>query len=231
MKNYMMLSLLLLAFASNAQQNDFKESQNTDKNWFKNELKNTVFSLGVNNLANTDNNTNIPNLRPLASRYFSIAREKSFILSKSKNAGLYLKTGVGVSWNNFMFDNNQTIVSTQNGVEFKESPVSLEKSKLTASYLNIPLALDLKFKNSFISHISAGGYVGLNIGSHSKIKTVENQKTKTNDNYFVNKTRYGISAELGFRNSVDLFAHYDLNTVFQNSKGPQANVMSVGIRF
>ena len=158
----------------------------------------------------------------------------------------FLEWGGGVSWYNFKFSNEKTVITKDdNGVIFTEDPrpFDFRKSKLTASYLNAFLVPMIDFgsnsrKSTFFdgSHsnsfrIGAGPYAGYRIDSYTKQMYYENgDKTKSHnhDNYYMNNIRYGLRLQIGFRDT-DLFFNYDMNELFSEGKGPKLNAFSFGI--
>ncbi len=236
MKKIILLPLLLLVFASNAQKNDSLTKPLKEKSWVKKYNRNLVFSLGLNRFNGNYNQPkfadDLYDLNPIGSRYFAFTFERKNLITKNESVALFVKTGIGVSWNNFMFEGNNVITKYPSSVDFPESQIKLRKSKLTASYVNIPLMLDVKFRKGFITHLAAGGYVGYRITSYSKTKAEESgDKQNVTDRFFLNNTRYGVSAELGLKNIADLFINYDMNQVFETGKGPKVNAISFGVRF
>lgn len=169
-------------------------------------------------------------LRPFGSRFVSLAFNKRLTLARGEKAAFRLKSGFEFSWYNFMFDGNNVATKGPSRVEFPESTRSLDKSKLTVSYLNIPLMPYVSFRNGAITHIGAGGYAGYRLGSHTKVKYAEGGKDHVKGNYYLNDFRYGLMAEIGFRNAPDFFFQYDFNELFVKGKGPQLNAISFGIR-
>jgi hypothetical protein len=175
-------------------------------------------------------------LRPFGSRFISLGYITSAKIASGKKAGFHLDLGADFSWYNLMYDGNNTIEKgsekvlypslAEGGVE-----VEMKKSKLVVPNVNLSLMPTVSFRNSFISYISAGVYGGYRLGGYSK---TQREGTKDKDrvrmNYFLNDFRYGLSAELGFRNFVDLFVNYDLNTLHEENKGPKVNMISFGIR-
>ena len=89
----------------------------------------------------------------------------------------------------------------------------------------------VSFNGSFISYISAGGYVGYRLGGYSKIKYPDGKKDKERSNYYLNDFRYGAAFELGIKNFPDFFVHYDMNNLFQDNRGPAVKLINFGIRF
>ncbi|WP_373512379.1 outer membrane beta-barrel protein [Persicitalea sp.] len=176
-------------------------------------------------------------LRPFGSRYISLGFVKSATLARGKNAGLHLDFGLDVAWNNLMFEGNNTIEKGQTAVSFplildnEAREVDVRKTKLTVPYVNFSLMPTVSFPGSFISYISAGGYVGYRLGGYSKIKYPDGKKDKERSNYYLNDFRYGAAFELGIKNFPDFFVHYDMNNLFQDNRGPAVRMINFGIRF
>lgn len=171
-------------------------------------------------------------LKPFGSRYFSIGWLRSTNITNGEKARLKLGIGVNFSWYNFMLENNNIWTKGPSAVELIPSPINLKKSKLTVSYLDVPLIPYLAFKKGkFIEHLGFGGYVGYRLGSHSKTKSTNGgNKNHEYNNFYLNDFRYGLTFQLGLNNFADLFVNYDLNPLFKTNKGPNLNAISFGIR-
>lgn len=213
------------------------------------------FDLGMNNYVSPEGDfpaaTNeLYTVRPWGSWFVGI--NSTF---RTHIAGpLALQWGAGIDWYNFKFANDLTrLEETEEGVNFylePETEIKAEKSKLTATYLNVNLVPMLHFgyktkkvrdsdgsmvrvrdfeDDSF--RIGLGGYAGYRIASHTKYKFEEGDDTikdKDRDDFYLNNWRYGVRLQLGVR-GVDLFANYDLNELFYPRKGPELNAFSFGI--
>lgn len=150
------------------------------------------------------------------------------------NSGLSIVSGLGFDWVNYKFSGNMTIAE-RNDVAVM-LPVedlfpgyqSVRKSKLTASYINIPVLLKMQFRGFFIS---AGVTGGLNIGSHTKIRYTDhfgnNHKYKDHDIHLAT-FRYGFMARAGFE-YWSIFATYTMSPLFAKNEGPQLYPFSMGI--
>ncbi|TDB63657.1 outer membrane beta-barrel protein [Arundinibacter roseus] len=183
-------------------------------------------------------NTDDYDLRPFGSRYVSLGFVKSATLARGKSAGLHLDFGLDVAWNNLMFEGNNTIVKGVNDVSFpvilnnEGRELDLRKSKLAVPYVNFSLMPTVSFPNSVVSYLSAGMYVGYRLGGYTKTKLgADGKKDRVRSNYYLNDFRYGAALELGIRNFPDLFVHYDINTLFQDNRGPEIRMINFGIRF
>jgi hypothetical protein len=204
----------------------------------KENYKSTKFNfdvdLGLNNFLKTQDNE-LPDLKPIGSRYVSLNMHLNSQIGGRKSP-LYLVSGLEFAFNNYMFDDNITVANVNNVTGFiTANDRNLEKSKLTHSSVNIPFMPMLKFnrengKDGF--KIGAGGFAGYRLGSHSKVKFDEggrSEKDKTRDNYNLSDFQYGLEGVVGY-GGLDLFIKYNMNDLFKENRGPQANVISFGFR-
>lgn len=131
---------------------------------------------------------------------------------------LTLDYALGIDWYNFFFDNNQvTLMETEEGLRTIERTEDFSKSKLTVTYLYLPLLLHWETKPEDAEHsfrAEAGGYAGFRIGAHTKTKNESGDKTKRYRDFEINDLRYGLEAAIGY-GPVNLFAKYDLETLFE----------------
>lgn len=156
----------------------------------------------------------------------------------------YTQWGLGVSWHNFKFENDNTlVVRDDNGITFEEDfrDVSFVKSKLGVTYLNVSAIPTLTFGGTHYGRkgrsynngfrIGAGPYAGYRIGSSTKLVFEENgdrHRERNRDNFYLNNLRYGVRLQIGIR-SADFFFNYDMNELFASGKGPKLNAFSFGI--
>ena len=205
------------------------------------------FDLGTNNYLEDgkfpDNNNALYAVRPWGSWYIA----GSSVQRTRVGRNFFLEWGVGLSWYNFKFQNDDvTIQKNDDGVVFLNDlrNVNHKKSKLTASYINASFVPVIDFNDhnrkprmwdgygsSF--RIGIGPYVGYRVASRSKLVYNDNgnlEKEKERSNFYLNNLRYGARLQLGFRNT-DLFFNYDLNEVFASGKGPKLNAFSFGVIF
>ncbi len=188
-------------------------------------------------------------VRPWGSWYVSLGWSRTSAIA----GPLYFEYGSSFSWYNWKFEDAQ--YSLEKGPEMVEfirlpSEVNGKKSKLTASHINVSFvpifdfsrgerkvksweAPGVKIENykqrGF--RIGVGMYAGYRLGSHTKIKFRQDgdtDKDKDHSNFYMSSWRYGLRLRVGIR-SVDLFANYDLNEVFNSGRGPELNAFSFGI--
>ncbi|MHA7130821.1 hypothetical protein [Algoriphagus namhaensis] len=156
--------------------------------------------------------------------------------------GFYWDFGLGFNFYNFKFENRDfQAVRGDDSIEFiQRSDVDGFKSKISASYIMATSMLELDFGRMNDNgkkgmRIAAGGYVGYRLGGQSKFVYREiggsgRRKDKESTGLYLNNLRYGVRGEIGFR-SLTLFTTYDLNTLFQDGKGPELNPITFGIVF
>jgi len=223
-----------------------RDDDDDDKNTFWRRTRHQIpIDFGLNNYFQNGNFGKTPTgqpyeLRSWGSRYFAFGSMFKTQIGGQKSPFL-VQYGIEASWNNFMFSGDNYALETQNGVSFPEYDVPLEKTKLTAAYINVPLMVHLDFaeNNKRGLKLAFGGYAGYRVGSYTKIIYQEygdRQKDKEHSNFRLNDWRYGVRAEIGigedkFDSGIRLFFNYDINTLFTaNSNLPKLNAFSFGIR-
>jgi len=206
------------------------------------------FDLGMNNYVTgngfPDQDNSLYTVRPWGSWYVGINSVQRTRMAQK----FFLEWSLGVSWYNFKFENEKTqITKDDNSVIFAENPMDVHftKSKLTAAYVQAALVPIYDFgankrkpslfndRSSDSFRIGFGTYVGYRIGSYSKqvYKEGNNKiKPKDHDNFYLNNIRYGLRAQVGFKD-VELFFNYDLNELYTENKGPKLNAFSFGVTF
>ena len=142
-------------------------------------------------------------------------------------------TGLGLEFNNYFFDRNNTIAEINDQVVGVDTS-GFTKSKLTASFLRVPLVLEFQFPNVIRSRrifFSAGLVAGLKLGSHSKVVYKNDSgksKDKNNDDFNISPFRYGLTARFGFGN-LCFFGDYYFTSMFVENKGPDLHPFSLGL--
>ena len=142
-------------------------------------------------------------------------------------------TGVGFSFMDFTFDKPLTIRKGYDQVyPVMLDPNGLKKSKLTVTYLTVPLMLELKTPlrlNQNRLYLGGGVIGGLNLGSHTKYK-YRADKYKDRSNYYINQFTYDLTGRIGLGDFC-LFADYSMIPLFEKNKGPEVYPFTVGISF
>ena len=194
--------------------------------------------MGFNNYLTSENSLSLP----VGIDYMSLHSGKSnnFNLNFSQiSLGLTRRfgivTGLGLNWNNYRFDGNNNIQKGSGGIiEVLDPGASLEKSKLTTLYLNLPLLLEIQIPADH-NHINlAAGPIGaVKLSSHSKMVYENGDKVKSDDDFSLSMLRYGATARVGYEN-IQIYGTYYLTPLFKTGKGPDGIELfpfEIGIAF
>ncbi len=147
-----------------------------------------------------------------------------------------LVSGMGIEFCNYFFGNDNSITKNNGYITPIDTINNLIKSKLTTSYLRIPLILEFQLfggERSKRAYISLGIVGAMKLGSHTKIVFREEggkQKSKDNDDFYLNPFRWGITSRLGFK-GINVYADYYFTSLFQENKGPELYPFSAGFSF
>jgi len=116
-----------------------------------------------------------------------------------------LVTTLGINFNNYRFDGNNSIITDEGGVVvplYPEGGINYEKSKLATVYGVLPVMLELQLPVTHGSTINLGaGVIGaVKLGSHTKVVYYDDgkQKDKNHDDFSLNVLRYGVTARVGY---------------------------------
>lgn len=143
-----------------------------------------------------------------------------------------LVTGMGFEWSNYIFDANNSIQKENSNIINRPEPYSgITKSKLSMTYLNVPLILEFQIPtgNKRI-HISGGITGGVKLASKTKIKYRDGgrQKEVRKDDFSLSPFRYGATVRIGYR-AINLFANYYFSPLFGETAEPEIYPFSVGL--
>jgi hypothetical protein len=236
--------------ANNSKSNYYNYSSTypSKKNPRKRTYSSFSIDLGTNNYLENgkfpaDANA-IYTVRPWGSWYVALnSIQRTRVANK-----FFLEWGGGVSWYNFKFQNDRTLITKDdNGVIFSEDKrdYNFTKSKLTVAYVQFSLVPMIDFGNNyrkpglFNSHhtrgvrFGIGPYIGYRIDSYTKQKYEHNDDTfkeHHHDPYYLTNIRWGYRFQFGFKGA-DFFFNYDMNDLFVANKGPQLNAFSFGVSF
>jgi len=147
-----------------------------------------------------------------------------------------LVTGMGLEYNNFRFSNNITLKETGGVIgadsAFIAGGINTTKTKLTTTYLTIPLLMEFQVPAGHDKiFLSAGVIGGLKLGSHTKVvyqKDGNEQKDKNRNDFNLATLRYGFHARVGYK-FIKLYATYYPVALFEKDKGPEVYPFNVGI--
>ncbi len=199
------------------------------------------FEMGLNNLSTEEFSLSLP----ASDHFMNLNTGKSWNVNINflryglgligNNVGIV--TGLGFEFNDYRFDNNNTIMKDDNGMIVEGTyGLPLEKSKFATAYLTAPLLLELQVptgKHNKRLFLSGGVIGGLKIGSHTKVVYKEDgnrQKVKDRGDFNLSPLRYGVTARIGYR-ALKVFANYYLTPLFEEGAGPELYPFSVGLVF
>ncbi len=143
-------------------------------------------------------------------------------------------TGMGIEFNNYFFDNNNTIAEIDDQVvEVPLDGANLSKSKLTTTFLRVPILFEGQFPHTSRGRrvfISAGLIGGFKLGSHTKV-VYDNDgkdKSKDKDDFNINPFRYGLTARIGY-GCIAIYSDYYFTPMFVRDKGPELHPFNMGL--
>lgn len=169
---------------------------------------------------------------------------------------LGLITGLGIEWHNYRFEGDVRLVSDSSELKgYFYKGVTLDKSKLTVSYLTLPVLFEYQNQadrklSQF--HVSAGLLLGVRIGSHTKLiynqtdtpydlidpatgavvtsnKSPLEETYKQFESFHLNPFKADAMVRIGW-GYLNLFGTYGITTLFRDGRGPELYPFSVGIK-
>ncbi len=156
-----------------------------------------------------------------------------FSIPFGRPAGLV--TGMGLKWNNYWFDGNNSIMKDPlNGVIVSRDPpqdISYSKTKLNTLYLTVPLVFEVQFGPHKKGFIGAGVIGDLKLGSNTRLKYYDGssrQREKIKNDFNLSPLRYHLTLRAGY-SFVKIFANYSMVSLFEQDKGPELYPFTAGI--
>jgi hypothetical protein len=180
--------------------------------------------LGFNNYLTAGNSTALPDEIDYMSLHSGKSRNINVNFSQisfglTRHFGFV--TGLGLNWNNYMFDSNTNIQKGTSGIiEVYDPGETLKKSKLSTLYLDLPVLLEIQIPTDHNRlNIAAGPIGGVKLLSHSVMVFENGDKEKSDDDFNLNLIRYGATTRIGYRN-FNIYGTYYLTPLFKRDKGP-----------
>ncbi len=196
------------------------------------------FYLGVNGLLTPDNSITLPNSANYLDLDYSKSVHAQFNFGEKRfqfgTPHLGLTVGLGLEFNRYEFKRNVDIAYNSDSIWGRiDTAVSYNKNFLKATYLQIPLLLDITTHKDpdKAFQLSFGVIGGYKIGSKMKLKyEVDNNKNKdkSRGHYNVNPFKLSATVRLTYK-EITAFANYGLTTVFEKNRGPEVYPFSVGL--
>jgi len=145
---------------------------------------------------------------------------------------------LGVNFNKYRFDQNNSIVEDENGVIgpfYPEESITYSKSKLVTTYATLPVILETQIPLSNTKrtiNIGAGVIGAAKLGSHTKVVyyTGGKEKEKHKDDFSLNTFRWGATGRIGYE-FFQIYGTCYFTSMFENGKGPELYPFEVGIAF
>lgn len=195
------------------------------------------FELGFNGLYNSKSKFDTPDgydfLEMIPEK--SLAVNINFYEYEVKLIKRYVlaSTGIGLSYNNYRFRKNMSLIPDTNALLYTLDTMNLRKNKLTVSYATVPVLLTFNsssnLKKAF--HITTGLLFSYKLGSHTKKvynKDDKKEKDKTFDDFNIDPFRYDATIRIGY-SDFTVFANYALSELFKSGKGPELHPWTIGI--
>ncbi len=133
-----------------------------------------------------------------------------------------LVTGIGLNWNIYRFEGNNSItIGTDRTISALIPGEILKKSKFSTLYLNVPALLEVQLPAGY-SHrlnIAAGVIGGIKLDARTKMVFEDKDKLKSNGDFNLNLLRGSVTARVGYQNFM-LYGTYYLTPWFRETKGP-----------
>ncbi|MGI4833525.1 MAG: porin family protein [Janthinobacterium lividum] len=175
-------------------------------------------------------------LRPEGSRYVNLGLDFRQRLG-GRRSPLSLLVGPEFAFNNYMLEGNYKWVNQNNRTDVvaETNGRQYQKTKLATATLTVPLMLQLGLRDRHFHRtftLGAGGFVGYRLGSWTKLKYYEDGRTykdKDYGSYNLTDWQYGLQGTIGY-GSLTFFAKYNLNQLFRDGQGPQAQTLAFGVR-
>jgi hypothetical protein len=199
-----------------------------------------LMNIGMNGWLTGNNQTAFPSQYNNMSLNYSKSRLFGFDFMLSGldlfNRHLYFSPGLGVSWNNYHFNEKIQISTGADTTMFMSDTITnFTKYKFRTTYLSVPLVIGVRIGNVDKKHfdIHAGVIGSFNAGSIVKQKYTTdgtNNKDKIKDDFNVNPFKLEAIARLTF-GSFGIYGKYSFTEQFQPNKTQAVYPFSVGVTF
>lgn len=133
-------------------------------------------------------------------------------------------TGIGLNWNCYRFEGNNSITVGPDRTIAELIPSgesAVKKSKFSTLYLNVPLLIELQIPAGYSNslNVAAGVIGGLKLNAATRIVFQDKETLKTNGDFNLNLLRAGFTARVGYKNCM-LFGTYYGTPWFREARGP-----------
>ncbi|MEZ5013409.1 MAG: outer membrane beta-barrel protein [Chitinophagales bacterium] len=199
-----------------------------DTKWF-------LFDMGYNTFLNADHKVQVdPPYQDLEDLHGwgSFDVNLHIFRSRVNMAKGYINFNYGLSmeWHHFRFDRDFTILKNQDTLTLNTETIDYDKNKFNTTHLSVPVLLGFETKpwdtdNSF--RMQFGYDPGLMLRGKTKHK-VDGKKDVDKDDFNLAQFRQEVDFIIGY-GDFNLYASYDLNSMFADGEGPELHPFSVGL--
>jgi hypothetical protein len=148
-----------------------------------------------------------------------------------------LVAAIGLNFNYYRFDGNNSITKDVNGVVgplYPDPGITYSKSKLYTTYATLPILLEgqIPVQHGNTINIGAGVIGAVKLGSHTKVVyyTGGKEKAKDKDDFSLNVLRWGATARVGY-SFFQVYGTCYFTQLFETGKGPELYPYEIGIAF
>ncbi len=145
---------------------------------------------------------------------------------------IYTTFGLTYDMHDYRFNKGTTLQADTNQFAYYESPYKLEKNKLSAQYLTIPVMLHFEtnpMKPSQSFKLGFGGWGGFLVNSYTKQKSESRGKHHLHDNFNLNTLNYGVRGQIGY-GMFTVYSQYSVSPLFRKNAGaPELNPITFGV--
>ncbi|MDY6122722.1 MAG: outer membrane beta-barrel protein [Porphyromonas sp.] len=152
------------------------------------------------------------------------------------NIGLRLGQHISISpsmnieFNSIHFDDNHAYYQTPDKVELRPyDKGEYYKSRLHTTYLAFPVMLRYHGGRTGAFRVGFGPEIKIRTASSSKVwESKHGTYRKLGSDLFLNPIVFGLRGQLSYE-GLGIYATYDITPMFQDGKGPNTNLLSVGL--
>ena len=149
-----------------------------------------------------------------------------------------LATTIGLNFNKYRFDGNNSIVKDNYGIigpSYPEDGINYSKSKLVTTYATMPLILEAQIPLSNprrTINLGAGVVGAVKLGAHTKVVYNNNgkQREKSKDDFSLNTFRWGATTRIGYE-FFQIYGTCYFTSLFEKAKAPEVYPFEIGIAF
>lgn len=149
-----------------------------------------------------------------------------------------LVSTIGINFNRYRFDGNNSIVEGENGViepSYPQAGITYSKSKLVTTYATLPIILEGQIpvgNSNRTINIGAGVIGAAKIGTHTKVvyDSGGKERVRHRDDFSLNTFRWGTTGRIGYE-FFQIYGTCYFTSMFEKGKGPELYPFEIGMAF